>query len=64
MMKTRETNPQRSRLVKEIIAEYQPKDIMELQDVQKDIFAPLMEDMLKGGLDAHLGYEKHDQSPK
>ena len=35
-MKTRETNPQRSRLVKEIIAEYQPKDIMELQDVLKD----------------------------
>jgi transposase-like protein len=63
-MAKREKNPERDRLVKELIAEYQPKDLMELQDVLKDIFGPLMEDMLKGELDAHLGYEKHDQAPK
>ncbi len=32
---------------------------MELQDVLKEIFAPLMEDMLKGELDAHLGYHEY-----
>ena len=63
-MAKKERNPERARLVKELLAEYQPKDLFELQDVLKDIFGPLMEDMLKGELDSHLGYEKHDQSPK
>jgi transposase-like protein len=63
-MARREKNPVRDQLAKEIISEYQPKDFLELQDILKDIFAPLMEDMLKGELDAHLGYGKHDQSPK
>jgi transposase-like protein len=63
-MARKERNPERDRLVKEILAEFQPKDLFELQDVLKGIFGPLMEDMLKGELDAHLGYEKHDQSPK
>jgi transposase-like protein len=63
-MAKREKNPERDRLVKELLAEYQPKDFLELQDILKDIFGPLMEDMLKGELDAHLGYLKHDQSPK
>ena len=63
-MAKREKNPERERLVKELIAEYKPKSIMELQDMLKGIFGPLMEDMLKGELDAQLGYEKHDQAPK
>jgi len=63
-MAKKERNPERTRLVKALLAEYQPKDLLELQDVLKDIFGPLMEDMLKGELDSHLGYEKHDQSPK
>jgi len=63
-MAKRERDPKLDRLVKEILIEYQPKDLLELQDVLKGIFAPLMEDMLRGELDAHLGYEKHDQSPK
>ena len=46
------------------MAEYQPKSLTELQDILKGIFAPLLEDMLQGKLDAHLGYDKHDQSPK
>jgi transposase-like protein len=63
-MAKRERDPKRDQLVKALLAEYQPKDLHELQDVLKDIFAPLMEDMLKGELDGHLGYQKHDQSPK
>ena len=63
-MAKKKRNPERIRLVKELLAEYQPKDLFELQDVLKDIFGPLMEDMLQGELDSHLGYEKHDQSPK
>jgi transposase-like protein len=63
-MAKKEKNIERERLVKELIAEYQPKDLLELQEILKDIFGPLMEDMLKGELDAHLGYQKHEQSPK
>jgi transposase-like protein len=63
-MAKKDRDPKLDRLVKELIAVYQPKDFMELQDILKDIFGPLMEDMLKGELDGHLGYQKHDQSPK
>ena len=63
-MAKKEKNADRDRLVKELIAEYQPKSFLELQDILKEIFAPLMEDMLKGELDAHLGYAKNEQAPK
>ena len=62
--KAREARGEKGRLIKEIMAEYQPKTLMELQDVLKEIFAPMMEDMLQGELDAHLGYSKHDQGTK
>jgi transposase-like protein len=63
-MSKKEKNPVRDRLVKELISEYQPKSFLELQDVLKEIFAPLMEDMLKGELDSCLGYAKNEQAPK
>jgi len=63
-MAKRESNPTKTALIKELIKEYQPTSFLELQDILKEIFAPLMEDMLKGELDAHLGYEKNDQAPK
>ena len=40
--KAKEKREEKGRLVKEIIAEYQPKTLTELQDVLKEIFAPLM----------------------
>ena len=36
----------------------------DLYEALRDMFAGTMEDMLKAELDEHLGYEKHDQSPK
>jgi transposase-like protein len=62
--KAKEKRSEKGRLIKEIIAEYEPKTFDELQDILKEIFAPLMEDMLQGELDSHLGYEKHDQGGK
>ena len=63
-MAKRERDPKRDQLIKALLDEYQPKSFQELQDVLKEIFAPLMEDMLQGELDAHLGYQKHDQGQK
>ena len=37
-MAKREKNPDRDRLVKELIAEYQPKNFLELKDVLKRDF--------------------------
>ena len=33
-MTKKEKNPERNRLVKELLAEYQPKTILELQDIK------------------------------
>jgi putative transposase len=39
-------------------------DANELYTAMRDMFAGTLEDMLRAELDEHLGYEKHDQSPK
>jgi len=57
-------DPEQVRLAREFVKAYQPTSVLEVQDILKSIFAPIMEDMLKGELDAHLGYQKHDQSAK
>ena len=63
-MAKRTLMPEQKQLIDSIFRHQQPATIAELQDVLKEMFAPMMEEMLKGELDAHLGYEKHDQSPK
>lgn len=35
-----------------------------MQDAIKDIFGPMFEAMLQGGMDFHLGYESDDHAPK
>ena len=62
--KKKERNSEKGRIIKSIIEEYQPENLIELQDILKEIFAPMMEEMLQGELEAHLGYEKHDQRAK
>ena len=63
-MTKRETNANRSRLIHEMIAEYDIKTIADLEKTLKEMFAGTMSDMLKGELDAQLGYEKNSQAPK
>ena len=63
-MTKKNRKPEVNRVVQEIIKEYQPKTFIELQDILKEIFGPLMEDMMKEELSGHLGYEKHDQKAK
>lgn len=63
-MTKKKRDPHRSALLAELIAELQPKNMLDLQEQLKELFAESMENMLKGELDGHLGYEKHDQSVK
>lgn len=63
-MAKREKNANRSRLIREMIEEYDIKTIADLEKTLKEMFAGTMSDMLQGELDVHLGYEKSSQQPK
>lgn len=63
-MNKKRRDPHRSALLAELIAELQPKSMLDLQEQLKELFAASMENMLKGELDGHLGYAKHSQESK
>lgn len=47
-----------------IVDAYDPKNATDVQDALKSIFGPIFESMLKGELNAHLGYDSNDHQPK
>lgn len=51
-------------LAKQIIEQYNPQNVEDMQNALKDIFGPMFEAMLKGEMNAHLGYENNDHSAK
>ena len=51
-------------LAKQIIEQYHPKNVADLQDALKDIFGPMFEAMLQGEMNNHLGYESNDHGIK
>ena len=61
--KKKETTPNR-RLAEDIINEYQPETVEDMQNALKEIFGPMFETMLKGEMNGHLGYESNDHGAK
>jgi len=51
-------------LARQILDNYQPETIEEMQDALKDIFGPMFEAMLKGEMNHHLGYESNNKEVK
>ena len=51
-------------LAKQIIEQYNPKSIADMQNALKDIFGPMFEAMLQGEMTSHLGYENNDYGAK
>ena len=51
-------------LAKQIIEQYKPKSVADMQDALKDIFGPMFEAMLQGEMNNHLGYESNDHGIK
>lgn len=47
-----------------IIKEYQPQSFQEASDIIKSIFGPVLEQMLQGELDSHLGYTSGSHAEK
>ncbi|WP_425445461.1 hypothetical protein [Virgibacillus ndiopensis] len=51
-------------LAKQILENYQPESVENMQNALKDIFGPMFETMLKGEMNNHLGYESNDKDEK
>ena len=63
-MKKPRINPEGHELLRQVVEQYQPKTINDIQEMLKDLFADTIEDMLKAELDTELGYAKNSQTPK
>lgn len=63
MAKKKESTPGEN-LAKQIIEQYNPKSVTDMQNALKDIFGPMFEAMLQGEMNSHLGYENNDHGAK
>ena len=67
MAKKKESTPG-GNLAKQIIEQYKPKSVADMQDALKDIFGSMFETMfeamLQGEMNSHLGYESNDHGAK
>lgn len=52
------------KIAEDILKEYKPTTVEEMQSVLKDIFGPMFEAMLQGEMTAHLGYESSSRAEK
>lgn len=57
-------DPRGEAIARQLMESYDPKSAEDVQQMFKSIFGPMFESMLKGELDAHLGYSPNDHSPK
>lgn len=57
-------NDSKLKLVDEIIKQYKPETVEDMQDALKDIFGPMFESMLQGEMNSHLGYEHNEKGEK
>ena len=63
-MARKKRNPQAVALAQQIISQYQPQSVADMEDALKDIFGPMFEAMLQGEMNNHLGYENNDHGAK
>ena len=63
-MPRKKRNPQAVALAQQIISQYQPQNVEDMENALKDIFGPMFEAMLQGEMNAHLGYENNDHGAK
>lgn len=51
-------------LAREIISQYKPQNVEDMQNALNDIFGPMFEAMLQGEMNSHLGYENNERGEK
>ena len=57
-------NPAAVKIAEDILREFEPGSVEDMQGALKEIFGPMFEAMLKGELNNHLGYESNSKDPK
>ena len=57
-------NPAAENIANEILRNYNPESVEDMQEALRDIFGPMFEGLLKGELNHHLGYESNSKEPK
>lgn len=57
-------NPAAEDIAMQILKNYKPESGEDIQSALKEIFGPMFENMLKGELNYHLGYENNSKEPK
>lgn len=57
-------NPAAEKIANEILKNYNPESVEDMQEALKDIFGPMFEGLLKGELNHHLGYESNSKEDK
>lgn len=57
-------NPAAVAIANQILDQYNPESVEDMQDALKEIFGPMFEGLLKGELNHHLGYESNSKKPK
>ena len=63
MAKKKESTPGEN-LAKQMIEQYHPKSVADMQNAMKDIFGPMFETRFQGEMNSHLGYESNDHGEK
>ena len=58
----KQLSPERKKLISRLIDEFDIKSAKDIEDAFKEMFSPMLQDMLEGELDDHLGYEKYEHS--
>lgn len=57
-------NPAAQSIADQILENYNPESVEDMQEALRDIFGPMFEGLLKGELNHHLGYESNSKEPK
>ena len=58
----KQLSPERKELISKLIGEFDIKSAKDIEDMFKDMFFPMLQEMLEGELDDHLGYGKYVHS--
>ena len=64
MSRRKKNNPRGEAIAKMIMEQYDPSSPEDVQDAIKDIFSPILEAMLRGEMEEHLGYASNDHGSK
>ena len=62
MAKINQVSPEKQELFKKLIKEYDLKTAADLQNMLKEMFAPMLQNMLEAELDNSLGYDRYEHT--